>query len=341
MNDGALRSIALFIALTLTACSSGTTGSDFKTPLPPPSLGSAGAHHLYVTAQAGQSDASVSVFDEMATGQAQPVRSFTSVVPIDSMIPALGAAFDSSGNVWMKSPTAMLEFASNASGSVLPIGAIGGPAVPIQNVGTAAFDAQGNLYVPDYQAPGPVNPALSSVDVFGPGASGNTPPVRSIAGSATQLDFPQAVAFDSKGNLYVANAGPNTGGVSVTVYAPGASGNVAPIHRIAGPNTQFGAEQIIDVAVDGSDTLYVASGGIEMFQYGSNGNVAPSSSIPRGAPSTITIQIAVAVGSDGTIYVGNVNGQVLAFAPKAGSAPVRSFTAAPSNGTILGLRIGP
>ena len=52
-----------------------------------------------------------------------------------------------------------------------------------------------------------------------------------IAGNATGLVLPEAVATDSGGNIYVAGgAYPGT----VLVYANGASGNVAPIATIAG-----------------------------------------------------------------------------------------------------------
>jgi hypothetical protein len=48
------------------------------------------------------------------------------------------------------------------------------------------------------------------------------------------LDNPTQISFDGSGNIYVANPGPSN---AITVYAPNASGNVAPIRYIAGSNT--------------------------------------------------------------------------------------------------------
>ena len=52
----------------------------------------------------------------------------------------------------------------------------------------------------------------------------NVAPTRTIAGAATGLSSPAAIAMDNGGRLYVANAGAN----SVSVYAANASGNAAP-----------------------------------------------------------------------------------------------------------------
>ena len=52
-------------------------------------------------------------------------------------------------------------------------------------------------------------------------------------GASTGLNGPTGIALDAAGNLYVAN----TLGNSITVYAPGASGDAAPVATISGGHT--------------------------------------------------------------------------------------------------------
>ena len=61
-------------------------------------------------------------------------------------------------------------------------------------------------------------------------------PTATIAGGNTRLDFPDGIALDGAGNIYVANNGVNDV-ASITVYAAGASGNATPMVTIAGSNT--------------------------------------------------------------------------------------------------------
>ncbi len=94
--------------------------------------------------------------------------------------------------------------------------------------------------------------------VFGrEGTSGNWAQIREISGSNTRLAAPRDVAEDGSGNLYVTNQG---GGDSVTVYAAGAMGNVAPIQKIRGPAT--GLNSPFGIAFDQyNEEFYVANSG--------------------------------------------------------------------------------
>ena len=88
------------------------------------------------------------------------------------------------------------------------------------------LDSSSDLYVANASnAYGP-----GTIDVYAPGASGDALPIRSISGDNTQLGSSiTGLAFDMSGNLYVAND--DSGNQSVTIYAAGASGNVAPIQN--------------------------------------------------------------------------------------------------------------
>ncbi len=123
-------------------------------------------------------------------------------------------------------------FAPNASGNVAPARSI---VLPNVNVGGAAvkytangiaLDAAGNLYV---AAASQINTALpDAVFVFAPNQAS---PIRTIRGVAnTKLFGPFGIAVDAAGNVYVSNRN----GATITVYGPGADGDVAPIRTVTG-----------------------------------------------------------------------------------------------------------
>lgn len=124
------------------------------------------------------------------------------------------------------------------------------PAVPgATAANTASKRAVPWIYVANgsYRAP--------SVTAYARGADGNAVPVRTIAGSHTQLIEPNGLVVDERGKLYVTNlfAGSNGYG-SILIFAPGTNGNTAPIATIdTGLDVPFG------VALDTARNVYVAN----------------------------------------------------------------------------------
>jgi hypothetical protein len=226
--------------------------------------------------------------------------------------------------------------------------------------------------VPPSNAPGPIStvaptptPSPSSlvyvsntdgttmqILAFSTNTGGNIAPVKRIAGSATQLNYPNSLAFDSSGNLYVANEtgyGTNTPSASITVYAKGSNGDVAPIRVISGANTGFNnVRGLGGLAVDANGYLYVVvnvgsttpSGyqsyncanynyqHIWVFPPDANGNIAPVSTING---SDCFAGVGVVVAPSGNIEVSGTElnntgvygpeivavGQILIYAPAA------------------------
>ncbi len=110
---------------------------------------------------------------------------------------------------------------AGADGDEAPIRTILGSSTRLNGPGGLAIDRIGNVYVPNYWGTGP-----GSVTIYGPEADGDVRPLRMLAGPATGLQSPAAVALGQRDTLYVLNA------TSVTVYAPGVRGNAAPVRTI-------------------------------------------------------------------------------------------------------------
>jgi hypothetical protein len=159
----------------------------------------------------------------------------------------------------------------------------------------------GRLYV--------TNAGSASVLFFTNGATGNVPPLGTIAGANTGLSGPAGIGFDFRGRLYVANSGNH----SITIYAASAAGNASPVDTIGGPNT--GLNVPLGVALDPGGKLYVANSGtgpptssITVYASGAHGNATPIATI-MGDSTGLVQPKGVALDPAGRIYV--VNGATL------------------------------
>jgi hypothetical protein len=90
------------------------------------------------------------------------------------------------------------------------------------------------MYVANYGTGSANN---SSVTVYAAGAKGNATPIATIKGANTLLDQPLGIALDAAGRIYVANSATTSAQYRITVYAAGATGDVAPVVTISGSNT--------------------------------------------------------------------------------------------------------
>lgn len=183
----------------------------------------------------------------------------------------------------------ILIFPKGSNGNVTPK-VLGGSNVPVQNTEGLAVDASGRLYVSDYTA--------KAIYVFAAGASGNTAPIRTIAGSATGLVQPSGMGFDSHGHLYVAQGHDST--APIEEFAANANGNVAPIATIGGSHTKLLG--IFNLVLDKHDRIIVpTAGSIEVFAAGAHGNASPVATI-KGNNTTIADVTSVGTDSNGSIY---------------------------------------
>jgi hypothetical protein len=143
-------------------------------------------------------------------------------------------AVDSAGQLYVSDPMqasgldaygpdlgAIRVYRRGADGNDAPIRRIRGGYTRLNGPGGIAIDRQGRLYVANRYGTG-----RGSVTVYDAKADGDVRPSRMLAGPATGLLAPAAVALDRHDTLYVVNA------ASVTVYAPGAAANAAPVRII-------------------------------------------------------------------------------------------------------------
>ena len=117
---------------------------------------------------------------------------------------------------------------------------------------------------------------LDSIKVYPAGSNGTVTPKAIITGLDTGL-YPNGIAVDSIGNIYVSNGGfgpksrskpsKTTGGQpsvavfyqpgSVTIYSPSSTGNVPPVAKISGPHTGLGYPSAIgDFVAKDSQPVY-------------------------------------------------------------------------------------
>jgi sugar lactone lactonase YvrE len=225
----------------------------------------------------------------------------------------------------------------NANGNAAPARTVSGGLTTLNLMTSITSDTSGDLYVAN---------AATSVAVFAPRPNGNVAPIRTLAGPNTGILGAADLALDPQGDLYVANCGSCMGfggAEAVLVFAPGASGNVAPIREITGPQTGlFGTTA---VGVDGAGNIFVASAfgnspSILVFPATATGNVASSGSI-SGGNTGLNNPLCLILDIANELYVCNQNNTITVYAAGARGnvAPVRTIGGA-NTGLSLPDQIG-
>lgn len=251
---------------------------------------------------------------------------------------------------------------------VIDVGTVSGPGslsvvgVGVDSLGqvvVSKYDAgEITIYAPDASGaavpmltiPGLVEPAFLTIASDGLLYIGSDAPtssiwvyqldgtlVSTIAGANTTLMCPSDVDVDSLGNIYVVDCGLDT----VNVFAPHATGNVAPARVIAGVATTI--DNAVGLKVLGDGSFWVASRGnasLDLFASGASGNVSPIRTI-RGLQTTLKGPQDVVIDSLGNLVVSDTdlsgqstsNGHVVYFAPNStGDTPPLRNIAGPNTG---------
>src|SRR5947207_37529 len=202
----------------------------------------------------------------------------------------------------------------------------------------------------------------NSIVVYRKQASGEEKPLRTIAGSDTQLEDPHGIALDIKNKLiFVSNFGnaqvspPGSGGgrrqaesygkfepPSISVYPLDASGNVKPLRIIEGSQTRLNwpsqmafhqPRQELFVANDADDSILV-------FRAGDQGDVAPIRAI-KGPTTGIKNPPGIALDiKNGEVSVASMGTHAVLFFPVTADGdvkPLRIIRGGPANQVALNI----
>lgn len=238
-----------------------------------------------------------------AGGKPTPVATITAAGSAVSS--ASGAAFDSAGDLWVAyaGSNSIVEFTP----AQLAAGGAQTPAVSLASTSSGhggsldapyflAFDAHGDLWVPNFQG--------NTLVEFTPGqltTSGPTTPAVTISQDAQQLlRGPASITFDSAGDLWVACTGSN----SVLDYAPSqlSTGAPAPANSLDAPfptQAQFDAAGNLWVTEDHQNAIVefgaaqLPAGGapapIDMIQGADTGLSGPTDLAIEQAPTVSAV----------------------------------------------------
>ncbi len=176
-----------------------------------------------------EASGSVAIFSSTATGSVAP-SNVISGGGASTLVNATAAAVDTNNNLYVvdagtgvTKPIVVFNTASTGS----PTRSISG-ALTTLTVGSPqaiATDTAGNLYVAN------VVSGVSSILIFEPTATGNTPPMRDITGSNTLLGCVGGIALDNEGYLYVVSVPTcgSTASPTVLKFSTTGDGNIAPV----------------------------------------------------------------------------------------------------------------
>jgi hypothetical protein len=299
-----------------------------------------GNGNIYVT---NPSTNTISVYSADATGNVSPVEIIGGSKT--RLANPTGIALDQLGKIYvLNSATATITVYSTFNFGVIgkttlqnqaPIAIIAGPKTKLKQPVAIAVDASGDIYVAN-QAGGPVVPGgglrQGTITAYAAGSNGDVAPTATIKGSATGLLYPVSIALDSNHDIYVGNTYTYVSNTfvqepSITIFQAGSQGDANPTAVIGGTST--GLDYLSGLALDSSGNIY-ATGftgkgipTINVYPAGSNGNVAPISTI-SGPDTGLGSEFAMTVDSAGNLYV--LNGEEVSIY-SAGS----SGDAAPSN----------
>ncbi|HEY1428310.1 MAG TPA: hypothetical protein VGF18_01975 [Candidatus Tumulicola sp.] len=244
----------------------------------PQAVAIAKSHEIVVSNYAAHPSvyASITVFAAGSADNASPVRTITG--PSTQLSRNFGIAIDAKGNIYVSETDAKLNtqvaiFGAGANGDAKPKRVI-----KLRHAGHEVFwglavdGSDRTVVTAPFCDCG--NGGKNEVVAYPRDSKGFASPSQRIVGNHTHLQYPNGVALDAEGKMYVSNLGSDGG--SITVFESQASGDPSPIQSISGADT--GLLGPVAIAVDSTDQIYEVDApgpSIDVFAAQSNGDVAP------------------------------------------------------------------
>lgn len=288
----------------------------------------AGCPCLYVTNTYPTN--SVTVYASGSTGNASPIRTITGSNtllddPIDIAVDNHGRTYVANYGNGSTAIGTVTVYAAGATGNATPVQTISGSNSKIQGPDGIALDPlNGDIYVSNTDFG-----SSFSVDVYGAHATGNVRPKARIAGHNARLSFPTGLTLDPSGNIFV----PNGNNKTITVYAAGSKGDVAPIRIINGRH-ELDPEKL---ALDSSENTYVSNftlSTVVVYGAGASGMPTPIRTI-KGSKTGLHFPWGVTLDGSSNIYVVNEFGGTSSYGSVTVYAPGTAENVSPIN-TISG-----
>jgi len=236
-------------------------------------------------------DSSANTITEYAAAQLATSGAPTATATITSLAlqGPVGLAFDGAGDLWVSNydGNTIIELTASqlvTGGALTPAVVLSGLA--LDGPARIAFDTSGNLWVP--------NAISSTIVALAPSsllASGAPLPAITLTAANGSLNAPRGLAFDARGDLWVANSG----GSTIVAYNRGqiaGSGSVTPYETVAIPNATGSPTAI---AFDNSGDLWANSvTGAAIIEYSSPQLSVGGAAAPAAVVSVATVPVSVA-----------------------------------------------
>ena len=200
-----------------------------------------------------EANSGVAIFSSTANGSVAP-SDYITAGGASTLVNPTAAAVDTNDNLYIVNSgegvaNPIVVFNTTSTGA--PSRSIGG-ALTTLTAGSPqgiATDSAGNLYVANVN----VATGVSSILIFEPTATGNTPPLRDITGSNTLLGCVGGIALDNAGFLYVVSVPTcsTTANPTVLKFSTTGDGNIAPVATFTSP-TWTNADPTLSIAVYGA-----------------------------------------------------------------------------------------